>query len=527
MERWKAPRTVIDLLDRNLRDFPKREAFVSVSYLTGQEVRWTWEDFDNVTDQWANALQKMGVKKGVKVALLLANCAEGYLTYMAILKRGAVLVPVNTRLVGRELEYIFNHSEAEFLIFGDANLQVMGGIRSTLKFLKKFILLAKDESLVPSWALSFRELQDPELRKRARVKIRNDDQADLIYTTGTTGRPKGCILIHANKIACGRMIGMTQGYRRLWHGWDRVQNAFPFFTSTGVSSVYMPWLYYGYTMILEPAFDVEKALQTIEKERSTVYLAAPSMFILIMNHPKFKDYDTSSIRTFGYGGSAMPEEVMRRIYDNWPQVRLYNVYGLTEGGTGGLCCPPADALRKIGSIGIPWGPDQECRIVDEQDRDVPVGEVGEIILRGPNIMKGYYKDPKATREALRGGWLHTGDMGRFDEEGYVYYTDRKKDMIVRGGFNIYPVEVENVLYEHPAVAQCAVVGKSHPILGEDVMAVVVLKPDQKTTTEELTEFCKDKLADFKRPRIIEFRESLPINPMGKVDKKILRASIQS
>lgn len=527
MEKWKAPRTVIDLLDRNIRDFPQREAFVSVSYLTGQEVRWTWEAFDNATDQWANALKRVGVKKGVKVALLLANCAECYLTYIAVLKLGAVLVPVNTRLVGRELEYIFNHSESELMIFGEAHLPMIEGIRSSLHFLKKFIVLAKEELSVPSWALSFRKLRDQELPKKVKVKISGDDQADLLYTTGTTGRPKGCILTHTNKVACGRMIGNTFGIRRLWYGWDRYQNAFPFFTSSGTSSYFMPWLYYGYTVILEPAFNVERALETMQKEKSTIYMAAPSMFILIMNHPNFKNYDSSSIRSFMYGGSPMPEDVMRRIYENWPGVKLHNVYGLTEGGTGGLFCPPADALRKIGSIGIPWGPDQEYRIVDDQDRDVLQGEVGEIVLRGPNIMKGYYKDLKATRETLRGGWLHTGDMGRFDEDGYVTYTDRKKDMIVRGGFNIYPIEVENVLYEHPSVAQCVVIGKPHPVLGEDVMAIVVLNPGKKVTAEELIAFCKDKLADFKRPRVVEFRETLPINPMGKVDKKLLRASVFS
>jgi acyl-CoA synthetase (AMP-forming)/AMP-acid ligase II len=359
-----------------------------------------------------------------------------------------------------------------------------------------------------------------------KTQLNEEDASDLIYTTGTTGNPKGCILVHGGKVACGRMIGVTFGFRRLWVGWDRCQNPFPFFTSSGISSMFMPWLYYGYTEILEQTFDVEKTLKTIEKEKSTVYLAAPSMYILIMDHPKFANYDLSSIKTFGYGGSLMPEELMVRINKKWPGIRLYHVYGLTEGGTGGLMCTAADAMRKSGAIGLPWGPDQEVKIVDENDMDLPPEEVGEIVLRGPNIMQAYYKDDKATEETLKNGWLHTGDLGRMDSEGFVYFVDRKKDMIVRGGFNVYAVEVENVLYEHPAVSQCAVIGKPHKVLGGDVMAMIVLRPRAKASAEELIAFCKDKLADFKRPRVIEFRESLPLNPMGKVDKKILRSSVK-
>jgi long-chain acyl-CoA synthetase len=284
-------------------------------------------------------------------------------------------------------------------------------------------------------------------------------------------------------------------------------------------------LYFGYTLIHDSTFDVLSTLSTIQKEKSTAYVGTAAMFIMIMDHPEFENYDTSSIKVFGYGGSVMPEETIRRIYKYWPHAGLYNCYGLTEGGTGGVFCPQHAALTKLGAIGIPWGPEQEARIVDENDMDVPVGEIGEIVLRGPNIMKGYYKDEKATEEAMKNGWLHTGDLGRYDSDGYIYFVDRKKDMIVRGGYNVYAVEVENVLYEHPAVSQCAVIGKPHKVLGEDVMAVVVLRPGAKASAEELMAFCKDKLADYKRPRTVDFWETLPLNAMGKVDKKILRASL--
>jgi acyl-CoA synthetase (AMP-forming)/AMP-acid ligase II len=198
------------------------------------------------------------------------------------------------------------------------------------------------------------------------------------------------------------------------------------------------------------------------------------------------------------------------------------VYGLTEGGVGGTRLDACDALWKLGSIGLPWAPDMEGRIVDDQDRDVPMGEIGEIILRGPNVMKQYHKNPEATQEALRNGWLHTGDLGYYDQDGYFYYKDRMKDMIVRGGFNIYSIEVENVLYEHPAVKQCAVIAKPHSKLGEDILAFVVPVEGKMITAEELAIFCSDKLADYKRPRDIRFVDSIPRNALGKTDKKALR-----
>jgi acyl-CoA synthetase (AMP-forming)/AMP-acid ligase II len=522
---WETPKTIPEMLKRNVVDFPEREAFVSVLYETGDWVRHTWKEIDEITDHVASGLAEIGIKKGQKVAFMNTNSAECYYAYLATHKLGAIFVPINVRLVAREVEFIVGHSDAEYIIAGSEFIPLVDQIRSKLSHLKMIIIIDKKGSSTPSWAISFRRVLEskgipPE------VSLGPEDDADLIYTTGTTGLPKGVILTHANKVACGRMLGATLGIRRKYYGWTRLQTPFPFFTSTGVSSILMPWLYYGHTVIMEPSFDVVQTLETIQRERSTYYAAAPSMLIFILDYPNLRDFDTSSLDSILYGGSAMPEEVIRRIMETWPGLKLYNGYGLTEGGTGGTALEASDALRKLGSIGVPWV-DQEVRIVDENDRDVAPGEVGEIIIRGPNVMKEYYKNPEATREALKNGWLHTGDMGRYDEDGYIYYTDRKKDMIVRGGFNVYPVEVESVLYEHPAVKQCAVVAKPHPKLGEDVLAFVVLGEGKNVTEKELIEFCKDKLADFKRPREIRFVDSLPINPMGKVDKKALRATFLS
>jgi acyl-CoA synthetase (AMP-forming)/AMP-acid ligase II len=518
---WNSPQTIHELLKRNVLDFPDREAFISVSYRTCKWVRHTWQAMDDISSKLAAGLQELGIKKGHKVAFMLTNSAECYYTYLAIHKIGAVFIPINVRLVSREVEYIVENSDAKFVIAGGEFLPVVDQVRDRLN-LDAVIGIEKEGELLPEGIVSFSKLLDTDSKLHP-IAISPDDTADILYTSGTTGLPKGVVLTQANKVACGRLLGSSVDLSRLHYGEPTFQNVFPFFTSSGCSSVIMLWLYYGIRVILEDSFDVEKTLETIQNEKSTLYAGAPAMFVFLLSHPRFKEYDTSSIRKLVSGAATMPEEVIRNLQAAWPDVRIYNLYALTEAGTGGTTLNAAEALTKIGSIGHPWAPEQELRIVDAYSKDMKPGEVGEIILRGPNIMKEYYNNPEATAKTLKNGWLHTGDMGYCDEEGYLYYTDRLKDMIVRGGFNVYSVEVESAVYEHPAVKQCAVVGKSHPQLGEDIVAFVVKEDNQTMTTEGLKAFIKDKLADYKRPRDIRFIDALPLNPTGKVDKKKIRA----
>lgn len=518
---WKAPQTIRELLAKNVADFGDREAFVSVSYKTGEWTRHTWKEMDDISDNVAAGLIALGVQKGQKIACMLANNTESYYTYLAIHKIGAVFVPINIRLVPREVAYIVENADADYLIALIDALPLVEQLRERLN-VETYICLSKEGQDLPDWTVSYDRLLDTREAPQP-VDIQSDDVADIIYTSGTTGLPKGVVLTQDNKVACGRLVGTGLGLSRLYYGVPSVQNVFPFFTSSGCSSVMMMWLCFGVKVILEPLFDVLQTLETIHREKSTIYGGAPPMFVFLLNHPQFKEFDTSSLRVAISGAAAMPEEVIRQVRTAWPNIKIYNTYLLTEGGTGGTILNAADALTKLGSIGLPCSPDQEVRIVNLDDLDVPSGEVGEIILRGPNVMKEYYKNSEATADTLRDGWLHTGDMGYYDEDGYLYFTDRAKDMIVRGGYNIYSVEVESVLYEHPAVQQCAVVAKPHPQLGEDVVAFVVLKDGQEATAEEIHDFTIDKLADFKRPRDVRFIEEIPINPTGKVDKKIIRA----
>ena len=520
---WKRPETILELLKRNVTDFGDREAFISVSQMKNKWVRHTWREMDAITDKVAGGLMDLSLKKGQKVAFMNSNCAECYYCYLGVHKAGGVFVPINVRLVDREVEYLVNHCDAEYLILGSQFSELVNRIRERAEKINTFIWIGRENEGSPPWATTLEEILKEE-KRIPNLEITPEDVADLIYTTGTTGLPKGVVLTEANKVANGCMNGLAWDIRRKHHRPVRLQTSFPFFTSTGLSSTMMSWLYYGYILILEEKFDTVGTLETIEREKTTCYVAAPSMLIFVLDHPRFKEFDTSSLQVIGYGGSPVPEELIRRVYKIWPEVKLINIYGLTEGGVGGIQLEPADALRKMGSIGLPWAPDQEGRIVNEKGENAKVNEPGEIVLRGPNVMKEYYKNPEATREALRDGWLHTGDIGYYDEDGYFFYTDRMKDMIVRGGFNIYSIEVENALYEHSAVKQCAVIAKPHPKLGEDVLALVVLFEGKEVSGDDLINFTSDKLADYKRPREVVFVKALPTNAAGKVDKKALRGT---
>jgi long-chain acyl-CoA synthetase len=518
---WQAPQTIIDLLKRNVTDFAEREAVVSVTYETGEWVRQTWQEVDEASDRVACGLAENGVRPGQKVAFMLTNCIECYHLYLGIHKLGAVFVPINVRLVPREFAHIVENSDADFIVAGAEFLGLVDETREKIR-VHHIVGLEKAGFELPEWTVSYAKLTDNNGGVPL-VTINSDDVADILYTSGTTGLPKGVVLTQESKVACGRMMGASFDLSRLHYGAPTMQNVFPFFTSSGCSSVMMMWLYYGVRVVLEAEFDVTSTLETMTREKSTLYGGAPAMFIFLLSHPKFKEFDTSSLTKLISGAAAMPGEVIRKLDAAWPGIQIFNLYALTEAGTGGTTLSAADAQRKIGSIGHPLAPDQELRIVDNDGKDMPIGEVGQIVLRGPNIMKEYYKNPKATAETLRDGWLYTGDMGYCDIEGYLYYTDRSKDMIVRGGNNVYSVEVESVIYEHPAVKQCAVIAKPHPQLGEDILAFIVLEDGETLTAEELYEFTVDKLADYRRPRDVRFVESLPLNPTGKMDKKRIRA----
>lgn len=315
--------------------------------------------------------------------------------------------------------------------------------------------------------------------------------------------------------ACAKVFGST------WEDVDLIM--VPLFHVTGLHTQLAKSLFVGSTTVLMRTFKADKALEIIEAEGVTLSISVPTIYWLMLMCPDFSKRDLRTFRTIVYGGAPCPPELIQRLSKAFPGASLINAGGLTEGTSLQYALPPQDALRKAGSVGFPT-PCTEFRIVDEEDRDVPSGEVGELLLKGAGIARGYWEDPEETRRTFQGGWLRTGDLAKVDEEGYLWLMDRKKDMIIRGGENIYSVEVENVLYAFPKILEAAVVGVPDPIFGEQVKAFVVLKEGQEATEEEIRAFCSKHLADYKVPKTVEIlQEPLPRNPGGKVCKDLLRA----
>jgi long-chain acyl-CoA synthetase len=347
-----------------------------------------------------------------------------------------------------------------------------------------------------------------------------DDTAVILYTSGTTGRPKGAELSHFNMffnamICADKLLGPKE---------DEVGLAtLPLFHSFGQTCVMNMLLYCGATVTLLPRFEPQRALEVMQRDRVTYFAGVPTMYFYLLNFPGAENYDLSALRRCCSGGSAMPVEVMHAFNKKYG-VTILEGYGLSE------TAPVAsfnhmDRPTKPGSIGTPiWG--VEMRVVDGEGRDVPDGELGEIVIRGHNIMKGYYKRPEATAEAIRGGWFFSGDVAYRDEEGYYFIKDRVKDMIIRGGFNVYPREIEEILYAHPAVAEAAVFGVPDAALGEEIRAAVSLKPGQSATEQELIDYCKERMAAYKYPRTLEIMAALPKTATGKLLKRELRAMVQ-
>jgi long-chain acyl-CoA synthetase len=346
------------------------------------------------------------------------------------------------------------------------------------------------------------------------VQTMPDDTAVILYTSGTTGRPKGSELTHFNMfqnavVVAERLFGMTED--------DVALGTLPLFHVFGQTCAMNATIYKGATVALMPRFEPEGALKIIQDAGVTLFYGVPTMYQYLLRYPNREQYDTSSLRLGVSGGAAMPVEVLRSFEEQFGVVILEG-YGLSE--TSPVVCFNQPESRKVGSIGLPvWG--IELKIVDPEDREAPQGEPGELVIRGHAVMKGYHKKPEATEKAMQNGWFHTGDIAKMDEEGFVFIVDRVKDLIIRGGYNVYPREIEEVLYEHPVVAELAIVGVPHEELGEEVRAVVALKEGESATEEEIIDFAKERVAAYKYPRSVIFMDELPKTATGKILKREL------
>jgi long-chain acyl-CoA synthetase len=457
---------------------------------------------DEGASRVAGLLKDKGVQPGDRVAVMLPNVPYFGVVYYGVLRAGGVVVPMNVLLKPREVEFYLSDPAAKHLL----------GWHEFAQSAEEGAAAAGADTIIVKPG-EFEELlaQAPEAPEDAEREP--SDTAVILYTSGTTGTPKGAELTHSNMLD-NCLHGGTQLVRVSEQ--DVILGALPLFHSFGQTCCMNNAVRAGACMTMIPRFEPGKALEIIQRDGVTLFEGVPTMYHAMLHHPERERYDVSSLRTCVSGGSAMPVEVMRGFEKAFGCVVLEG-YGLSE------TSPVAsfnhlDREHKPGSIGTPIH-GVEMKVVDEDDNELPPGEVGEIVIRGHNVMKGYWNRPDATAEVMRDGWLHTGDMARVDEDGYFFIVDRKKDMIIRGGYNVYPREIEEVLYEHPAVLEAAVIGMPDQAMGEEVAAAVVLRPDAEASADDIRSFVKERVAAYKYPRHIWFTDELPKGPTGKILKR--------
>lgn len=499
--------TVNASLQRAARKHPRKRAVVV------EDQACTFAELHQRSQRLANGLLSLGLCKGDKVALLMFNRIEFPEIYFGVLKSGGILVVLNGRLKGRELSYMIQHSEARFLIFEDNFWEEVKKIQSQIPRAKDLILVGET---IPQGFVSYQDLISGSPPGDPCIKVGDDDEACILYTSGTTGVPKGVVVTHKNIFtnAINHIVEWDVRFA------DVELYPIPLFHAGGLAALPRMALV-GNTLALMKSFDPERFLGIIAREKATRTGLVPTMCSFILDLPHLDTHRARSLRLMIIGASILPIGIKKKMMELFPWVGIYDTYGQTEATSGIACLNPVDALRKSGSIGKAFFLN-EVRLVDEKDNEVSPGEVGEIVVRGPNVMKGYYKDPQATAEVLKGGWLHTGDLARQDDDAYLYLVDRKKDMIVSGGINIYPREIEEVLYAHPKILEAAVIGVADPVWGETVKAIVALKSGEEMDEKEVIDFCRERLASYKKPRSVDFVRSLPKNHAGKILKSALR-----
>jgi long-chain acyl-CoA synthetase len=464
-------------------------------------------NLQHASHRLAHALQAQGVRPGDRVVVMLPNCPEVLQAYAAILALGAVVVPVVFLLGPREVRHILDHSEARLLITAPELADRAEGWPGPV------VLVGGEAPGALAWDALVAGRPDAfEMVERA-----PEDIAVILYTAGTTGQPKGVALSHRNLLANARAAASL-------YELDRTQWALavlPLSHSYGLTLMNAGNIL-GTRAVLLRWFNPELVLETIERYRVQHMSGVPTMYVYLLNYPDAGRFDTSSMRVWGSGAAPLPLEIVEPFEKQFGG-RLLEGYGLTEAAPV-VSAHRYSGERRLGTVGQPI-PGVTVRILDDEDREVSAGALGEVCVRGDNVMLGYYRMPEETARTLRNGWLHTGDVGRLDPDGFLYIVERKKDLIIRGGFNIYPREVEEVLYAHPAVAEAAVVGRPDPLMGEDVLAFVVARPGQSPTAGEIVAFCETRLARFKCPKEVRLVESLPKSPIGKILRKELRALV--
>jgi long-chain acyl-CoA synthetase len=488
-------------LERGCRLFPQKLALV----FEGKS--FTYKALDEMVNRVANSLQKLGVKQGDRVALFLPNIPEFIMSYIGILKLGGIVVSINTMLKGDEVKFILDDCTAKIVITTAELTKYIPEIE--LSALEQIIIIQG----VANQGIKFEEMIAESSTDFCAIELDTQSPATIIYTSGTTGFPKGATLSHSNVIsnsyAQNRCCGMSPS--------DRLLLYLPLFHCFGQNAILNSGLNVCATIVLERMFQPDQLLKTVANQQVTMFFGVPTVFILLINKD-LTNHDLSSVRYYFAAAAPLPLEIAQKWQEKFGCV-IHEGYGLTEASP---CTTYNHDLKyKPGSIGGAID-NVEVKIINSDGTDAKVGEIGEIIVRGPNVMLGYWNRPEETAKTIQNGWLHTGDIGQIDHEGYLYIVDRLKDMINIAGLKVYPSEVENVIYQHPSVAEVAVYGIPNLLQGELVKANIRLKPGESATQEEIIKFCAERMAIYKIPRVVKFVDSLPKNPTGKVLKKALR-----
>lgn len=484
--------------------------------------KWTYSELKEQVDAFASALQQIGVQKGDRVALMLPNCPQYIVSYYGVLSVGGVIVQINPMFTERELHYMMEDSGAETIIALESSASIIKAVQSDTK-LQNTILV----SLESSKNSLLHEQSYETFFKKSTGSIKPvsldpaEDLAIIQYTGGTTGRSKGAMLTHRNLIA--NVVQNDDVLKStLLPGVERILTVIPLFHVYGMTLCMNSGIYRGACLIVLPRFDKEEVLQVIKSEKPTYFPGVPTMYVALNSHPEIDKFGMDQIKVCHSGASSMPMELIHE-FEQKNNLKIIEAYGLSE------CAPGCigqtlDGKRIQGSVGVPL-PGTEIKLVNlnNQESEVPIGESGELLVRGPQVMKGYWNMPQETAETLQDGWLYTGDIAKMDEDGNIYIVDRKKDLIIASGYNVYPREVEEVLYEHPAVLEAVVYGVPDSYRGETVKAVVVLKDGKQLSVDELSKYCKGALSPYKVPKAIEIRSQIPKSSVGKILRRLLRS----
>jgi long-chain acyl-CoA synthetase len=533
--------TLHQLLDETAQRFPDHTAIIFPGAL-GDAYRLSYQELNQQANRLANALVGLGVKKGDRVALLMPNCPQFVISYYAILKAGGIAVATNPLYSLREMEFQFKDCGAETIILLSLFYHIVMGLKERTS-LRNLVLTNIKECLPPLSRLLFTLLRERKEGHRVDVSgtadtysfkdmirqadaiapsvtVEPEDTAMFQYTGGTTGLSKAAVAAHRNVLANAFQLRVWGTPVGLKEGEEVVLGILPFFHAYGMVTVMHYSVATGSAMVLLPRFQANQVLKVINRYKPASFPGVPTMYVAIINHPEVSKYNLKSIKACISGAAPLPLEVQEK-FEELTGGKLVEGYGLSETPVA-THCNPLVGLRKVGSIGVPL-PDVEAKIMDMEtgEKEMPVGEVGELVIRAPQVMKSYWNRPEETERALRQGWFYTGDLAKMDGDGFFSIVDRKKELILAGGYNIYPSEVEDVLYEYPKVKEAVCFGVSDPYRGQTVKVAIVLKEGETATPEEIIEFCRERLARYKVPKLVEFRTELPKSLIGKVLRRVL------